>query len=203
MLQMVDGEQIDDVVGSSDKLSYASNKLPRLSSDKCKNQDLIIIMGIYNTMEGFRLNYGDYEDCYPKDSTFCAYFNYMIKRVREELDNAHNEKCRIAFAAPHLFGSGPYMKRTAYEYAGLYDSLKKICNYQNIDYCDLNHYAGIDSTNWSVYSYGKCLDSIQMKLHPAPLSRECGLSTSKQAWSDENCSWYSPLDRKQNKVVEV
>lgn len=159
MLAMVDGDRIlsnTDGVGLD---NTGRNNIARLSSKEVGDKDYIIVMGLYNENDCFEKHRGSRYDMYPTDTTYCGQFNYMVKRIKEELSWANNTRCKLILATPHLFGKYPYADKDAYYYRniGMLDTLKVLSVVNDMEFCDLTQLAGIDSTNWNVFQSGKLL----------------------------------------------
>lgn len=137
--------------------SEGSETLEPLTSDDVTNTDLIVVLPAYNERT---LGYGELGDVYPTDNTIIGKIQYMINRIYEELTNADNLNCKVLFATPHCAGKYPYNLCDGYqeypEGSGqtmelLADTIKKVCNYNNIPVCDLWHDSGINRFTWNIY----------------------------------------------------
>ena len=151
MVEMVDGNLKTEKSLNIDPNSFGVDYILPLNVDEVKNKDYIIIMGLYNENNSFENQYGYRTDLYPQKNTYCGRFNYMIKRIRQELSKSRNTSCKIILAGPHLFGRYPYNEKDAYHYSGLSDSLHLLCKDNKIAFCNLRELSGIDSTNWALY----------------------------------------------------
>lgn len=178
MLQLVNGERygFDDKIPSEREVSMSSTIDPNkfgveefkpLCADEVRNADLIIVMGLYNEAVPFTYDYGSRSDLYPKHTTFCGRFNYMITRIREVLKNAGNDDCQIMVTNMHRCGSNAYLSMTSYDYGDAYtDSLKLLCRQNQIQMLDIMHECPIDSTNWSYYQLSTYLTAEESVLRP-------------------------------------
>jgi lysophospholipase L1-like esterase len=152
MLEMVDGDKTLKS-DNADPNDFGVQRLLPLSTDDVADKDYIIVMGLYNNNWVYETNRGFLSDVYPVDSTYCGQFNYMVKRIKEELKHSQNVNCHIIIASPHIFGKYPYNNNDAYRYItlGMIDTIDSLCTRNNVDFCDLTKYAKIDSTNWDNY----------------------------------------------------
>lgn len=160
MLEMVDGQIPQPQTNGVDPNNFGVSYIPSLRTKDVVGKDYIIIMGLYNENKCFEEYCGTKHDLYPRDTTYCGKFNYMVTRIKNELNKANNTKCTIILVTPHIFGKYPYNDKDAYHYKniGMIDTLKTLSSYNDIKFCDLTNLSGIDSTNWNIYQSGKFLD---------------------------------------------
>jgi hypothetical protein len=146
LLQMVDGDN--------------SDFLP-LSIDDVTGVDYIALLGAYNNRHN---PYGNLTDMYDESNynthNICAFYNYVIKRLRELLSQANNPECKIVLVTPHCGGKDPSINANGYQewpvgsgrtMETLANMIVSISAHNNIPSIDLYHNCGIDSTNWSIY----------------------------------------------------
>ena len=155
ILAMVDGDK--GLQGDYDNETNASGTLYPLNVNDVTGVDLIICLPAYN--ERGR-EYGVIGDCYPTHSNIIGLIQYMINRIYEELAKANNLDCKILFATPHCAGKYNYVDADGYdEYPSgsgrtmetMSDTIKMICNHNNIPVCDLWHNSGINKFTWTIY----------------------------------------------------
>lgn len=155
IIAMVDGDK--GLQGNYDNETSASGTLYPLNADKVKDKDLIVVLPAYNERHA---QYGELGDLYPAQSNITGQIQYMINRIYEELTKADNLNCKVLFATPHCAGKYNYVDYDGYqEYPegsgrtmeGLSDTIKKVCNYNNIPVCDLWHNSGINRFTWTIY----------------------------------------------------
>ena len=155
IIAMVDGDK--GLQGNYDNETSASGTLYPLNADKVKDKDLIVVLPAYNERHA---QYGEIGDLYPTQSNITGQIQYMINRIYEELTKADNLNCKVLFATPHCAGKYNYVDYDGYqEYPegsgrtmeGLSDTIKKVCNYNNIPVCDLWHNSGINRFTWTIY----------------------------------------------------
>ena len=155
ILSMVDGDK--GLQGDYDNETNASGEIKPLNADKVRDKDLIVILPAYN--ERHR-EYGQIGDLYPSQNTIMGMMQYQINRIYEELTKANNLNCKILIATPHCAGKYSYIDADGYEQfpadsgrtmQTLSNTIKEICNYNNIPVCDLWHNSGINKFTWNIY----------------------------------------------------
>lgn len=155
IIAMTDGDK--GLGGDYDNETNASGEIKPLDADKVRDKDLIVILPAYN--ERAR-EYGQIGDLYPSQSTIIGMMQYQINRIYEELTNANNLNCKVLIATPHCAGKYNYVDADGYEQypansgrtmQTLSNTIKEICNYNNIPVCDLWHNSGINKFTWSIY----------------------------------------------------
>ena len=128
-----------------------------LTVDDVTGIDLIVVLPAYNERT---IGYGEIGDVYPTNSTISGKIQYMINRIFEELRAANNLDCKVLVATPHCAGKYDYIDYDGYqeypEGSGqtlelLSDTIKRVCNYNNIPVCDLWHNSGINRFTWNIY----------------------------------------------------
>lgn len=155
IIAMVDGDK--GLQGDYDNETNASGTIYPLNADKVKDKDLIVVLPAYNERSR---EYGQIGDLYPSQSTIIGMMQYQINRIYEELTNANNLNCKVLIATPHCAGKYNYVDADGYEQypansgrtmQTLSNTIKEICNYNNIPVCDLWHNSGINKFTWTIY----------------------------------------------------
>ena len=177
MIAMVDGEIPSSIVKEANPNNFGVERITPLTPNDVLGKDYIIVMGLYNENWAFDEKRGSRFDMYPKDSTYCGKFNYLVKRIKDNLRMANNTDCKLILVTPHIFGKYPFNNNDAYHYLnrGMIDSLKVMSSIDSLFFCDLTQLAGIDSTNWNTYhscSYMK-KSSPHYRLAKYPQNQDC------------------------------
>ena len=155
IIAMVDGDK--GLGGDYDNETNASGTIYPLDTDKVKDKDLIVVLPAYN--ERGR-EYGQIGDLYPAQTTIIGMMQYQINRIYEELTKADNLNCKVLIATPHCAGAynynyidgyGEYPANSGRTMQTLSNTIKEICNYNNIPVCDLWHNSGINKFTWNIY----------------------------------------------------
>ena len=155
IIKMVDGD--NGIDGDYDNETDASGTLYPLNTNDVTGVDLIIVLPAYNERSK---EYGVIGDVYPTKNNIIGLIQYMINRIYEELAKANNLNCKVLFATPHCAGKYGYVDADGYdEYPNgsgrtmetMSDTIKLICNYNNIPVCDLWHNSGINRFTWTIY----------------------------------------------------
>lgn len=155
IVAMVDGDK--GLTGDYDNTTNASGTLYPLNTTDVQNVDLIVVLPAYNERA---LEYGNIGDVYPINNTMNGKIQYLINRIYEELTKANNLKCKLLIATPHCAGKYNYVDADGYEQypsnsgrtmETMSNTIKAICNYNNIPVCDLWHNSGINKFTWSIY----------------------------------------------------
>lgn len=155
IIAMTDGDK--GLGGDYDNETNAGGEIKPLDANKVKDKDLIVILPAYNERG---TEYGQLGDLYPNQSTIIGMMQYQINRVYEELTKANNLNCKVLIATPHCAGKYNYVDADGYEQyptnsgrtmQTLSNTIKEICNYNNIPVCDLWHNSGINRFTWNIH----------------------------------------------------
>ena len=149
---MVDGDGVAPPEYDPD--DFGVKRLYDLSVRDVADVDLVLMMGFYNEVgmivdAGKR---GTAMDMYPRENTFCGRLNYAVRRVRETLAAAKNDKARIVLVSPHRYGTNCWVDRTSYETCDHWlSALKGVARHNGIVLVDLLNRGGIGRENWNLY----------------------------------------------------
>ena len=168
-IAMTDGDK--GLGGDYDNETDAEGTLYPLSITDVQDKDLIIVLPAYNDRGK---EDGELGDCYNPNgggqSTIAGLIQYSINRIYEVLQSANNLKCKILYATPHCAGKYPWIDADGYEdwpansgrtMETLGNTIKKVCQYNNIPVCDLWHESGINKFNWTVFGSNPNAENTQ------------------------------------------
>ena len=169
-LGMVDGDGVAPPAYDPD--DFGVKKLYNLSVRDVADVDLIFLMGFYNEVGSIsdEKSRGVATDLYPRENTFCGRVNYVIRRVRETLAEAKNDRARIVLVSPHRYGTNCWVDRTSYGTGDFWlSALSSVAKQNGIKFIDLMNGGGVGRENWDRYQRSPtALDARYLPADGAP-----------------------------------